>query len=100
MEGASSLWRRLAPSVVIVLKTGAAVLGERMPHMLEAYATHVPNLLVISDAPAPPVEAGRPPVLDVLHDLGGHRTWHPSEGAASSLAEPTSNAASSLGAVP
>ena len=41
---------------------------------LRTYLRGVPNLLVVSDAPAPPVEAGRPPVLDVLHGAPSPKT--------------------------
>ena len=45
-------WHALAPSVAVVLKTGASVMAERLPNMLSDYLRHVPNLLVVSDAPA------------------------------------------------
>lgn len=67
-------WEALAPTVAVVLKTGEAVSSARVPNMLRTYLRGVPNLLVVSDAPAPPVEAGRPPVLDVLHGAPSPKT--------------------------
>ena len=60
-------WHAVAPSVAVVLKTGSSVMASRLPNLLSDYLRHVPNLLVVSDSPAPPPETGRPPVLDVLH---------------------------------
>ena len=60
-------WDAMAPSVAVVLKTGSSVMSERLPNLLSDYLRRVPNLLVVSDAPAPSPEPGRPAVLDVLH---------------------------------
>ena len=62
-----SSWDSLAPSIAFALKTGSSVISERLPNVLHDYLRHVPNLLVVSDAPAPPPEDGRLAVLDVLH---------------------------------
>ena len=64
---ALSSWDSLAPSIAFALKTGSSVISERLPNVLHDYLRHVPNLLVVSDAPAPPPEDGRLAVLDVLH---------------------------------